>query len=617
MSDLLVPLAIALPLIVAALLAAVGSHLPRLLPDAVAIGCAAAVTAITLVLTLRSGHHTIVYWFGGWRPAHGFALGVGFVVDPLSAAEATLAAVAMLAALVFSWDHFEHVRHMFYSIMLAFLAGMVGFVLSGDLFNIFVFFELMSVAGYALSGYRVNRPEVLQGAVDFAIVNSVGTFTMLMGIGILYGSTGSLNLVNIGSALSHHHPRGLLVITLTFITVGFLVKAGAAPFHFWLSDAYAVANAPTAAIFTAVMSDLAYHVFSGVYTTVFAPSISADDAVRRVLLALAVLSAVTGAVMCFLQADLKRQLAFLTVSNGGAVLAGIAALTATGTAGSVMYITAAGLLRGAFMLGLGVLIARFGTADELALRGRGRSRRHAALGLLLAVCAAGLAAPPGFGPFLSLSLVYDALARTGYGWTAALLAACTAVSAGTLLRAIARIFFGWGALRDPALTRQPSHGGPDDHDSEEDEEDQDARRTHAGWVLVAPIGLAAAGYLLAFAPHLAGHAIKAAADLQDHASHARLVLKGIAPPPHPLPHYTVSLRGWAYGAGSFAGALLAAAAGLWWQRLPARARRPLKMGMKPEITAIKAVHSGSVGDYIFWLAAGAAALALAWAATLR
>lgn len=612
MSDVLIPLAVALPLMVAALLAAAGTHLPRLLPDAIAIGCAAAVTAMTLVLTLRSGHRTIVYWLGGWRPVHGFALGIDFAIDPLSAAEATLAAVVVLGALVFSWGHFESVRHVFHSLMLAFLAGMTGFALSGDLFNIFVFFELMSVSGYALSGYRVNRPEVLQGSIDFAVVNSVGTFSLLMGIALLYGRTGSLNLVNIGSALAHHHSRGLLVLSLTLVTVGFLVKAGAAPFHFWLSDAYAVATAPAAAIFTAVMSDLAYHVFSRVYTIVFAPSISADATVRGVLLTLAVLSVVTGAVMCFLEADLKRQLAFLTVSNGGAVLAGIATLTAAGMAGSVMYITAAGLLRGAFMLGIGMLITWFGTSDELVLHGRGRARRHAVLGVLLAVCALGLAAPPGFGPSLSLSLVYDALARTGYGWAAALLAACTAVSAGTLLRATARIFLGWGAGHDPALTRQPNQGGPGDQES-----DEPPRRTQRLWVLGAPISLAAAGYLLAFAPHLAGHAIKAAADLQDHASHARLVLSGTAPPPHPLPSYTISLRGWTSSAASFAGALIVAAAGLWWQRLPAMARRPLKTTMKPAIAAIKAVHSGSVGDYIFWLAAGAAALALAWTAILH
>jgi multicomponent Na+:H+ antiporter subunit D len=604
----LIPLTVAVPLIAAALLAAVGTHLPRLVPDAVAIGCAAAVTAMTVILTLRAGHQTIVYWFGGWRPVHGFAPGVGFVVDPLSAAEATLAAVAVLAALIFSWNHYEHVRQLFYSLMLAFLAGMVGFTLSGDLFNIFVFFELMSVAGYALSGYRVQRPEVLQGSIDFAVINSIGTFTLLMGIAVLYGRTGGLNLVNVGSALARDHPRGLLVVALTCVTVGFLVKAGVAPFHFWLSDAYAVATAPVAAVFTAVMSDLAFHTYAHVYTTVFAPSVSANEAVGRTLLALALLSAVIGAVMCFLEADLKRQLAFLTVSNGGVVLAGIAVLTATGLAGSIMFITAAGVLRGAFMLGLGMMIVRFGSADEIALRGHGRHRRHLLLGVLLAVCAAVLAAPPGFGPFLSLSMVYDALMRTGYGWVPVLLAACISVSAGTLLRATARIFLGWGAAHDPSLTSQPAEPGAVQKTS---------GRHHPVWVLGVPIGLVVAGIGLFFLPMLAGHAIKAASDLQDHVSQAHLVLQGIAPPPHPPPRYTVSWRGWAYSAASFAGALLVAAVGLWWQRLPDKLRQPLWTGAKPVITGIKAVHSGSVGDYAAWLVVGAAALALVWTAVLH
>ncbi|MFA1540127.1 proton-conducting transporter transmembrane domain-containing protein [Actinomadura monticuli] len=234
--------------------------------------------------------------------------------------------------------------------MLAFLAGMVGFVLSGDLFNIFVFLELMSVAAYALSGYHVTRPEVLQGALDFAVLNTIGTLTPLMGIAVLYGHTGNLNLVGMGTALARDHPSGLLVLALTLITVGFLVKAGTAPFHFWLANAYGVATAPSAAIFTAVMSDLAFDVYSRVHATVFAPTTGTDDAVRNALLALALLSALLGAVMCFLEADLKRQLAFMTVSNGGIVLAGMATLTDTGLAGSIMYIITAGLLHGALTL---------------------------------------------------------------------------------------------------------------------------------------------------------------------------------------------------------------------------------------------------------------------------
>jgi multicomponent Na+:H+ antiporter subunit D len=615
--DLLVPLAVALPLVVAALLAGVGTYLPRVLPDLIAIGTAATVTAISLLLLLGSGDHPIVYWFGGWLPVPGpedtIAPGIAFVIDPFAAAEAALAGSAVLATLIFAWRYFENVRHLFHALMLAFLGGMVGFALSGDLFNIFVFFELMSVAGYALCAYRIEQPDVLQGSLNFAILNSMGAFAMLMGIAMLYGSTGALNLVDVGTALSHQHPTGLVVASLTLITVGFLVKAGAAPFHFWLSDAYAVATAAAAAIFTAVMGELAFHVYARIYTTVFAESItgSAATAVIAALISLALLSAVVGAVMCALQADTKRQVAFLTVSNGGAVLAGIALLNPTGLAGAIMYIIAAGLLRGALMLGLGMVVTRLGSPDELRLRGRGRARRHIPLGALIVLCGLGLAAPPVFGPFLSLSLVYDAAWTAGYHWVVPLLAASVALSAGTVLRAAARIFLGWGDRTDPLLTDEPEE--PDE--GEPEPEERGARRRL--WMLSPAFALVVAGYGLAFGPQLAGHAIEAARALADHAEHARLVLQGIVPAQHLLPQYRPSRLALATGAASFGGALLVAAAGLWWQRLRSATSHWLGAALLPPVNALKALHSGSVGDYATWLVTGTAALALSWALTLR
>jgi multicomponent Na+:H+ antiporter subunit D len=615
--DLLLPLAVALPLVVAALLAAVGTHLPRVLPDLIGIGTAAAVTAISLLLLVDSAQHPIVYWFGGWRPVpgpqHVIAPGVAFVIDSFAAAEAALAGLAVLTSLIFAWRYFETVGHLFHALMLAFLAGMVGLALSGDLFNIFVFFELMSVAGYALCAYRIEQPEVLQGSMNFAILNSMGAFALLMGIAMLYGSTGALNLAEIGATLGRHHPSGLVVASLTLITIGFLVKAGVAPFHFWLSDAYAVATAAAAAIFTAVMSELALHAYVRIYSTVFAGSItdSAATAVTAALISLAVLSALVGAVMSALQADTKRQVAFLTVSNGAAVLAGIALLNATGLAGAMMYLVTAGLLRGALMLGLGMVVTRLGGSDELALRGRGRARRHLALGVLIALCGLGLATPPPFGAFLSLSLIYDAAQQAGYGWVPPVLAGCVAVSAATVLRATARIFLGWGDSTDPLLTKQldePDQGEPDP------EQRGSPRRL---WMISPAYALLAAGYGLAFGPHLAGHAIEAARALHDHAQHARLVLQGIIPTPHPLPHYSPSRLALAYGAASFGGAVLIAAAGLWWQRLLGAMPYRLRPALVSLASALKTLHSGSVGDYATWLVTATAALALSWALTLH
>src|SRR5579885_1964394 len=170
--DHLAPLAVAVPLICAAALTPLSRHLPRAAADAIATAAAVAVTAMCAVLTLASTHAPIVYWMGGWVPRHGLAVGIGFVVDPIGGGLATLAALLVTSALVFSWRYFDSVGTLFHTLMLAFLAAMCGFALTGDLFNLFVWFELMGVAAYALAGFKVEELGPLQGAVNFAITNT-------------------------------------------------------------------------------------------------------------------------------------------------------------------------------------------------------------------------------------------------------------------------------------------------------------------------------------------------------------------------------------------------------------------------------------------------------------
>src|SRR5204863_10054305 len=129
-------------------------------------------------------------------------------------------------------------------LVLVFTAGMVGFCLSGDLFNMFVFFELMSVAAFALAGYKIDEAEAIEGSLNFAVTNIVGSFLLLTGIALVYGRTGALNLAQAGVALSHAPADGLVVVAFSLIAAGFLVKAAIVPFHFWLPDAYAVALTP-------------------------------------------------------------------------------------------------------------------------------------------------------------------------------------------------------------------------------------------------------------------------------------------------------------------------------------------------------------------------------------
>ena len=237
----LAPVAVAIPLVSAAMLVAVTAMVPRPVVDVLA--CAASIACVVLCALVLddASDGTLVHWFGGWTPRGGTALGISFAIDSIGAGLALFASVLFLAAFVFCWRYFVVIGPLFHSLMLVFLAAMLGFSYTGDLFNLFVFFELLSVAAYALVAYDIEEEGPLQGALNFAVTNSIGAFLILMGIGLLYGRTGALNMAQIGEALAGQPADGLVVVAFTLMAVGFFVKAAVVPFHFWLADAYSVA----------------------------------------------------------------------------------------------------------------------------------------------------------------------------------------------------------------------------------------------------------------------------------------------------------------------------------------------------------------------------------------
>ena len=577
MSSTLVPLVVALPLLAAAALGALGHFAPSKVDNLVAIGVAIAVTVFSVLLVLRSRDESLHYWFGGWKPRGGIAIGISFSVDPLSAGVAALIGVLATAALIVSWDYFgEAVPQHFHVLLLIFLGAMTGFALSSDLFNMFVFFELMSIAAFALTGYRIEQSQALQGAINFAVVNSIGAFLLLTGIALLYGRTGALNLAQIGQVLARGRPDGLVVVAFTLVAVGFLTKAGAVPFHFWLSDAYAVAPAPVCILFAGVMSDLGLHAVGRTYWDAFSGALQGDaSSVRGVLLAVGVASALLGAVMAFVQAGLKRMLAFVVISHVGVFLAAIGLLTAAGLAGAAVYIVADGLVKGALFCAVASIGRRLGETDELALHGRARS--IPITGGVLGLGAVALAAIP---PLAILS---------GHGWLRALLALASAVSAGALLRSAGRIFLGLGPKRDELLVRAPTGA---------EAELRDVPR--AGALLWLPgVALLAAGLALAFTPGLARRAVQEAERSVDRPAVARETLHGV-PAPLPKSTFARSPERFAFAGAAVVVAFGVAAFGLYRRRIPAAVAAPLER--------LKLLHDGVVGDYVAWLTAGTALL---------
>jgi multicomponent Na+:H+ antiporter subunit D len=584
------PLSVGVPLLGAALLTALTAVLPRRPVAAVAVACATATAAICLLLLLDASNGGLVYWFGGWQPRGGVPLGISFAVEPVGAALALLAAVLTVGSLVYSTRYFHSVSTLYHPLVLVFLAVMVGLCLTADLFNLFVFFELMSVSAFALTAYVIQRAAPLQGAINFAITNTIGAFLVLWGIALLYARTGALNLAVIGQIVAQHRADRLIVVAFVLLGTGFLVKAAIVPFHFWLADAYASAPVPINAIFAGVMSELGLYAFARVYWSAFEGALSVSaSGVRAVFVGAGVATAIVGAVMCFAQRRLKRLLAFAVVSHAGLFFIGIALLTSASLAGVLVYMVGDGLVKASLFLSAGIVQYRLGDLDEMKLRGRGR--RLAPAAVLFVLGGLGLAGMPPVATFLGKGMIEEDAASLGYAWIPSVFTVAAILTGGAVLRAAGRIFAGWGPLDDKVadLHREAAPG-------------ERSRTPPSMWVpatVFAVLAVAATAW-----PQLSSRAVGAAEAFQNRAQYVEQVLHGSARPrvevqPRPSP-------GAALGALSAGGAIALALLALFWDRVPDRLRHVWGRPLGAVLSRLRGLHSGHVGDYVTWLTLGVA-----------
>jgi multicomponent Na+:H+ antiporter subunit D len=589
------PLAVLVPVLAATLLAATSPIGRRRVAGVVAVGAALAAAVLCAVALREAAGGPLVVWFGGWEPRDGVAVGIDFAVDGIGAGLALFVAVLGVAALVMCVEVIQVEDHFFDALALLFVAAMVGFCLTGDLFNLFVFFELMSVCAYVLVGYEIRKRAPLEGSLTFAITNTIGSILLLFGIGLLYGRTGALNLAQMGRALADGPADGLVVVSYALVAGGLLVKAAAVPFHFWTADAYAVAPTPVGLLLAGAFSELGLYGLARVHWTVFHEVLAPHEPeLRAILVGLGLVTGLLGAVMCAAQHHLKRMLAFATIAHVGLFLVGIGLLDADGLAGAAIWIVGDGLVKAALFACVGLLNDRFGTVEEADLHGRARDMRG--IGALFAVGALAVATLPPFGPFLGKTLVDDAaLAAGGYDWVPAVMVIVSALTGGALLRVALRVFLGLGraAPEDP-------HSAERGEPSGEREEDEVATVPALLWG--PALGLLAAALAWGIAPGVIGATGRAAERFVGAAAYADAVLRDRTPPAVSSPLHGPALGGYLYAAASVAGAVAVAAAALGGirERAPRAGRRALE--------GLRVLHSGRPGDYAAWTAAGVALL---------
>jgi multicomponent Na+:H+ antiporter subunit D len=599
----LLPLPVVMPLLTAVIISALKPLLKqrRRLLDGLAIAAGAVVTVILGMLVIRTAHGDLVYWVAGFRPLHRIAIGIDIVAEPLAAGLGCLAAALVTASMVFSWRYFERVSTYYHALMLTFLAGMVGFCLAGDIFDFFVWFELMSVSAYALTAYRPEERGSIQGALNFAITNSVGAFLSLSGIALVYGRTGALNMAEIGQAMGRHRHDGLVVVAFVLIITGLLIKAAIVPFHFWLADAVAVTSTPIGVLFSGVMVELSLYGVARVYWSMFGHALGHRAVLTGTFLTLGLLTAVAGALFCFRERHIKRLLAFATISNAGLLLIGYGLLTPLGLAGAAVYVIGYAVLIAALFLLVGIVLHRLGSVNETALHGQGRRLR--VTGILFTLASLGLAGMPPFATFLGKGWIEDAASAAGLSWILIVIVFCSVIVGGAVLRVAGGVFYGFGDApsEDAQMARQAS----------EETGETELGRQHTPLSMIVPaVVLIIAALGLYAVPHLGWLVQDAAARFQDQAAYIRSVLSG-AHAPHPAAlsrrgPMTVTLADVLTGAGSAVGGAVLAYVALHWRRLPV-----LRNGSEPGVglvLPIQQIQSGVVNDYVTWIVVGVACI---------
>lgn len=441
--SLLPPLPVVGPLAIAGLLLVLSHGLPRPVPDIIALTTTGLTVAVCLLLLQHALDQPLVYWFGGWVPRQGFPIGIGFVIDPTSALLGAFVGLLFFATLIFAWGYYDEVHAHFHVLMLLFMSGMIGFCFTHDLFNMFVWFEVMSVAGFALTGYQL-RTSALEGALNFTVTNAVGSYLFLAGIALIYSRIGALDFSALERGVAAQSHDVVIMSAFALLATGLLIKAAQVPFQAWLSEAHAVAPSPVSVIFSGAMVAIGIYGIAKLAWSVFEPSADIRRVVRVLLLAMGTFSTLIGGVMALLQRHVKRLLAFSTISHVGLLLIGVALWDRRALAGMFVYFIGHGLVKGALFMVAGIFLALCGSIDEIDLRGHGLRIWPAGIamslgGLLLAGLPVGMMS--GGSDFIAAGA--DASGRGWLLWIIILGAACTG---GAVLRTSGRVFLGLGPV---------------------------------------------------------------------------------------------------------------------------------------------------------------------------
>lgn len=441
-------LPVLLPILGAALTVVAGSAsvLVQRLIALTTLGAVAVVAAVLLVRADRTG--PVVSELGGWAPPVGIAL----VADRLSALLLLVSTLVALAVLGYSIsqriaDYGRRIASStFYPTYLVLSAGVSLAYLSGDLFTLFVSFEIMLTASYVLITRRTDVQSIRAG-MTYVTVSLLSSLLFLTAVGLVYAATATVNLADLSERMGTI-PSGLRNVLALMLMVVFGIKAAMVPLHFWLPDSYPNAPAPVTALFAGLLTKVSFYAMLRTQTLLFP-----HDHPWSLMLCFAVATMLVGALGALAQNDINRLLSFLLVSHIGFMLFGLAVFDARGLSGATLYAAHHITVLATLFLVSGLITRRTGTValDRMG----GLASTSPALAVLFAIPAMTLAGLPPTAGFVAKLQLLQAGVAAGPGATA--VAGVVIVASLLTLYALAKVWVlvFWGSPRTVVADPDP------------------------------------------------------------------------------------------------------------------------------------------------------------------
>lgn len=336
-----------------------------------AIIIAALLSVFTLAHVLVNGAY--VYHFGLWHPS----FGVEFIVDEFSAAMTVLVVIMSLLVIIYSFEDARHElqSHLipgYYTLIFLMLFSMVGMTLTNDLFNMYVFMEILSLTSCGIVSIK-RKPENFMASIKYLILGTIGSVSILLGIAFLYMVTGSLNMTINYDLIQHAwqlYPRNILV-ALAFILTGFGIKAAVFPLHTWLPDAHSTAPTPSSALLSGLVVKIYIFGAIKILFRVIGLNILNEVGIPLFITYFAMTGMVMGSVFAIGQKDIKRILAYSSVAQIGYIVLGVGLATERGLSVSLFHVVTHALMKSALFLSAGAMIYQTGKRNVNELNGIG------------------------------------------------------------------------------------------------------------------------------------------------------------------------------------------------------------------------------------------------------